>query len=639
MALMQWHIVTRDQYDAGTPVDGHMYFITGENTIYRGTEQYNKAIEFYTGELPTSPAPHRLYVSTETFAGKMWDGSKWSDVIKPLSDTVSADITGPVTGAAVTTYVAEQIAAITGSGTVLTGATWDPDNKVLTFAKGDGKNVTVTLTGLGVDLTYDNTTGKLGLKDSSGAAIGEGVNLALEKFVHGGEYNAETKNIILYFDDKKTDKIEIPVGDLVDTYTAENSATLNLEVISNVIKGKVNVSAKEGNTLTAETDGLYVPTTDISGKADKDADAVEGNIAVFDTNGNPIDSGKSFEDIGSNSSVYYSDVSLEEAIKGHTPVAHDVAIVRTQIGESGKYQRTAYIYNGESWEKMDENYNAENVYFADDLITTSAIGNIKLTNGQATITAKGKNLKEVFNTIFVKEQNPTTTQPAVSVTLSGAGSLEAGTVFTPNYTATLSAGSYTYGPATGITASSWEVTDTDSHSATENAGKFDAFTVEDGKNYTVTAKASYGNGAVPLTNTGNTYAAGQIKAGSKSGTSKAVTAHRKTFYGTTANKDELTSDAIRALAGKSSGALTNGAAFTVEVPVGAMRVVIAYPATLRDMTSALDVNGMNAESVSSFKLQQVNVEGANKYTAIAYKVYTLEFAAANDKKNSFKITL
>jgi hypothetical protein len=42
---------------------------------------------------------------------------------------------------------------------------------------------------------------------------------------------------------------------------------------------------------------------------------------------------------------------------------------------------------------MDGNYNAENVYFDEDLITTSAVGNITLTNGSATIAAAGKNLK------------------------------------------------------------------------------------------------------------------------------------------------------------------------------------------------------------------------------------------------------
>lgn len=642
MALLQWHIVTRDQFDAGTPIDGHMYFITGENTIYRGengtVSQYNKAIEFYTGTLPTSPAPHRLYVDTETFAGKMWDGSKWNAVIRPLTETVTADDDSLVTSAAVATYVSEQIANITGSGTVLTGAEWDPENKVLTFAKGDGNNVTITLDGLGVDLSFDTDSSTLKLVDASGSTIGTGVQLDLERFVKSGEYDEENKKIILYFDDNKTDMVEIPVDDLVDTYTAENSDTLNLEVVANVIKGAVNISAEEDNALVAKEDGLYVATPDLSGKADKDADAVPGNIAVFDEDGNPVDSGTAFEDIATNNKVYYSEVSLDDAITGNTPVAHDVAIVRTQIGETGKYQRTAYIYDGEAWEKMDENYNAENVYFAEDLLTTTAVGTIKLTNGQATIAAKGKNLKEVFSTIFVKEQNPSTTQPSVTVTLTGAGSLEVGTSFTPSYTATLNAGKYTYGPATGVTAKSWAISDTDDHSATSNTGSFDAFTVGDDTNYTVSATATYEDAAVPVTNTGNAYAAGQIKAGSKSGTSAAVTGHRKTFYGTTTDKEALTSATIRALVGKSEDALVAGAKFDVAVPIGAMRVIIAIPATLT-MTSALDNNGLFAESISSFNVAQIDVEGANGYTATAYKVYTLEFANANDKANTFSITL
>jgi hypothetical protein len=58
---------------------------------------------------------------------------------------------------------------------------------------------------------------------------------------------------------------------------------------------------------------------------------------------------------------------------------------------------------------MDGNYDASNVYFSEDLMTTTAIGNIKLTGGQAIIPAAGKNLKELFESIYVKEENPKTT--------------------------------------------------------------------------------------------------------------------------------------------------------------------------------------------------------------------------------------
>lgn len=115
------------------------------------------------------------------------------------------------------------------------------------------------------------------------------------------------------------------------------------------------------------------------------------------------------------------------------PKAGDVAVIVENITEDGAVaSRTAYYYDGEKWVAMDGNVNAENVYFAKDLTTTSAIGNITLTNGQATIAAAGKNLKQVFDTIFVKEQNPTITQPSVSFSSVTSGSVEIGTTITPS---------------------------------------------------------------------------------------------------------------------------------------------------------------------------------------------------------------
>ena len=286
-----------------------------------------------------------------------------------------------------------------------------------------------------------------------------------------------------------------------------------------------------------------------------------------------------------------------------------------------------------------EQLDAEKVIFSEDLLTTTAIGNIKLTNGQATIPAAGKNLKQVWETIFVKEKNPATTQPSVAITFDQAKAYEVGTKVTPAYSATLKAGSYTYGPATGIKATAWSVTDTDDNTAETAAGSFPELTVSDNTSYKITAKADHGDGTIPLTNTGNEYADGQIKAGSKSATSAAITGYRNSFYGTLAEKSELTSGIIRGLAGVSGAALVNGSTFDVAIPVGALRVVIAYPATLRDVSSIKDVNGMNAEISSSFTPETVKVEGANGFTAIDYKVYTLDFANANDTANTFTVTI
>lgn len=294
---------------------------------------------------------------------------------------------------------------------------------------------------------------------------------------------------------------------------------------------------------------------------------------------------------------------------------------------------------GSGGEVSFDELDAEKVIFSSDLTTTTAIGNITLENGQATIPAAKKNLKQVFETIFVKESNPITTQPSVSLTVSQIDACEVGTKVTPSYSASLAPGVYSYGPETGVVATSWEVTDTAGNLSNEPSGSFPEAQITDDISYMITATATHEAGTIPLTNLGNEYPDGQIIAGSKTATSKTVVGYRNSFYGTLVEKGDITSDIVRGLATKSDCALVNGDSFDISIPVGAFRVMIAYPATLRDLTSVKDVDGMNAEIVSSFKLHNIDVEGANNYTAISYKVYVLDFAIANDAAKTYAVTI
>lgn len=286
-----------------------------------------------------------------------------------------------------------------------------------------------------------------------------------------------------------------------------------------------------------------------------------------------------------------------------------------------------------------EGLDAEKITFSSDLETTVAIGNITIpSSGTATIKATGKNLKEVWEAIFVKEKNPTTTQPSVSITFDQDEAYEVGTKITPSYTATFKAGSYTYGPATGVTVSKWTVTDSRKETSNSASGKFSELQITDDTSYTITAKAEHTAGTIPVTNRDNPYSAGKIAAGTKSKTSSAATGYRNSFYGTLENKNALTSDVIRGLT-KSEKALANGNTFTVPVPIGALRVVIAYPATLQDISSIKDENASELEISSSFKLQTIDVNGANGYTAKSYKVYTIDFADPNDTANNYIVKI
>lgn len=320
-------------------------------------------------------------------------------------------------------------------------------------------------------------------------------------------------------------------------------------------------------------------------------------------------------------------------------IKNDIFVVKTLIAEE-KYSFTAYTYDGTNWCAMDGNYNAENIYFDKDFVVTEAIGTIKdLPNGQATLAANGKNLKEVLAALFAKEQNPTITQPSVAITAAKMKAYEVGTKVTPDYTATFNGGKYQYGPATGVSTTAWSVVDTDNHELTTATGIFPELTVGDNTNYKITATATYGDGVMPKTNLGNEYAAGQIKTGSKSKDSAAITGYRSFFYGVV-KTDTLDSSVIRGL--------TNGGAYnaskTLTVAVNSadgVGIVVAVPAdsTRAGIKEVLLTTSMNADITADYTVSTpVDVEGANGYTAKSYKIYFYKPAKLTSGQ-SHKITL
>lgn len=326
-----------------------------------------------------------------------------------------------------------------------------------------------------------------------------------------------------------------------------------------------------------------------------------------------------------------------------SPRHGDIGIVTHDIYDEID-SSNAYVYNtaGDAnvWQPLNSKYNAEDVYFASNLVITANIGVQTIdSSGSKTLDTAGKNLKQVLDMIVAEEKNPSVTQPSVSVTLSNSGAKEVGTNFTPNYSCNLNPGSYQYGPATGITATSWSISDTNSNSSDAQNGSLTAFQVIESTNYRVSVTVQHTAGAIPVTNLGNDYASGQIQAGSKSANSANVTGYRNTFYGTLTTKDSLPdSTVIRGLS-RSNKQLNNGSKFSINIPVGAIRVVIAYPATLRNLTSVTDVNGMGAEISSSFVLNTIQVAGENNYNPVDYKVYILDYANANDTANTYNVTI
>ena len=320
------------------------------------------------------------------------------------------------------------------------------------------------------------------------------------------------------------------------------------------------------------------------------------------------------------------------------PKKGDMAVVVRTFVE-GKQSYTAYIHDGTGFKAMDGNYSADNVYFDEDITYTVQFGTLAKPSGSAKFSAKGKNVSQVFASLMAQEANPSKTNPAVSFsTQTGFGTFEIGTKRNLTYGASLSAGSYTYGPATGITANTWEVTCTGVAGSKSTAtGTFENVVAE-ATAKTITAKATYGDGAIPVTNLGNLYAAGQIKAGNASKTSDSLLGVRYMFWGPMTDASaELNSANIRALAhNKASG---TGNLSTFGAGAGAKKVVVAVPAG-RKITKVLMPSALNADVTALFVKQsaQVQVQGANAYAATAYDVYVYQ-PASIDAGETYAVTI
>lgn len=320
-----------------------------------------------------------------------------------------------------------------------------------------------------------------------------------------------------------------------------------------------------------------------------------------------------------------------------TPVQGDMAVVENAFVE-GKTSRTAYFYDGANWAAFDGNYSADNVYFDEDITYTVGFGTLAKPASSAKFAATGKNVTEVFKTLMATEQNPSKTEPAVFFSAQdGFGTFEIGTKKNLTYTAALSAGEYTYGPATGITAQSWSVSCTGvADKLTTATGSFENVVAESAAKK-ITATATYGDGAVPVTNLGKDYPAGKIVGGSKSKDSSALVGVRYMFWGPVTSDVELNSANIRGL--KYNKATDTGALTTFGAGANAKKVIVAVPVGHK-ITKVLMPSALNADVTALFVKQgtQVDVEGANGYTAAKYDVYVYQ-PASIDAGETYAVTI
>lgn len=298
-----------------------------------------------------------------------------------------------------------------------------------------------------------------------------------------------------------------------------------------------------------------------------ESNASANSFLVKDSSGNWVS--KSLEDVASliapeievapevsPAQVFQADLTEEDAdalaaidrvVNDKVLAAGDIAIVRVLIAND-KYQHTAYVYDGSAWAAMDGNYNAENVYFDNDLVLTYTFGRYSPDNsGRVTVPAKGINLQALLEDAYSSETNTGLKISDPSVSVSGSVKYyEIGSTGTQDVSVSLSEdGEYLYGysitPAegnegdaatnvkndqtTGVEVDDsveapFELAFNGSAIAPKTTGG-SAFTLAPAAQKVktemkVVGTVHYTDGGIPVSNLGKMYPAQRIVAGSKS---------------------------------------------------------------------------------------------------------------------------
>lgn len=302
----------------------------------------------------------------------------------------------------------------------------------------------------------------------------------------------------------------------------------------------------------------------------------------------------------------------------------DMVILKELIAND-KYQHTSFVYDGEKWVAMDGNYDAENVYLANNLTITADVGVQKLDGaGSKVLETAGKNLKQVLDMILAARVLPEYTSPSISISCPEATSYEVGTTVTPTYTTSFENGSYTYDPGedTGVEVTGWTVT-FDGATLNTESGEFNSIIITDGYSKRIGAYATHSAGVAPEDNLGNVVtdatelAECQIPAGDTSVKySGYISGFRYMFYGSAVEAINLTSDNIRNLSKRQS----SKSGFDMSIVEGANQVVIAIPASYT-LGKIADKAAFGTDILEKFVEQTVSVAGAAAGYDTDYKVY------------------
>ena len=238
--------------------------------------------------------------------------------------------------------------------------------------------------------------------------------------------------------------------------------------------------------------------------------------------------------------------------------------------------------------------------------------------------------------------------PSFTIKWQNIGSFEAGTTKQITYSITYTDGKYKYPLPNGTNMqcpiNGYNVGLSDGQSRTTQTGTFDNITLTEKTNITASATARFGNSPVtPINNLGIESPGSKQLGQEKQLISASLQGYRMgCFYCTVKNTDfnanNLTSDIIRGLSGKTNKAYSSGT-INMTVSSGATAILIACPSSKTGVTKVLNTT-VNADMTSSFnKYNNIQVKGAGNDAGTTYNVWVYKPAEAYQNSANLSITL
>lgn len=273
-----------------------------------------------------------------------------------------------------------------------------------------------------------------------------------------------------------------------------------------------------------------------------------------------------------------------------------------------------------------------------EAITVNGVTGLGISDG-ATISA-GTSLDEFVRMVVQKAIPATYTKPSVSIANNGgqaSGNIEAGTTISPKLKAT-----FNQNDAGDLTSVSIKKGGTEVASGTESPLTYTGEDIVIGdETITFSASATYGDAPVKTNNLGQESTENWFAGGTVNSSNYSIAGKRNLFYGTgVGSVPEVTSDMVRALTNKKLSPAA-GTSFNISVAVGQQYIVIAYPATIRDINNVTYVEANDSGMASNFTLTTVDVADARggDNGLMSYKVYTYAMAVPAAAGMTFKVTI